>query len=366
LSGLRVALLNPWFWPEVQRGSERLVHDLAADLVKLGHAPRVITTRRGLRPPQRTVEDGFAVVRLPRIPERLWRKRGGQEGVGHQPFALAELLRGDDDVVNAHFPSDALAALAWRRRTGRPVVFSYGGVPQRNVLSDKRLKLQIIERATTESDAVTVGSRAARDAMWRWLGVEAEVVHPGVDLERFTPGGERAEAPTIACAADPNDDRKRVGLLVEAFALVRREHPGARLRLMGPAQPRFAADGVEFYDPDPHAIADVYREAWASGLASYNEAFGLVLVESLACGTPVFGMDDGGVPEIVDRPEVGRLFSGDAPADVARAILEALELARDPATAGACRARAEAFSTLATARGYEAVYTRLTARTSGA
>ena len=104
----------------------------------------------------------------------------------------------------------------------------------------------------------------------------------------------------------------------------------------------------------------MFREAWASGLTSYNEAFGLVLVESLACGTPVFGSRDGGIPEIVDRPEVGRLFEGDDERDVARAILETLELAEEPGTAGGCRARAEDFDTLSGAIAYLDLYRSLT------
>jgi hypothetical protein len=40
-------------------------------------------------------------------------------------------------------------------------------------------------------------------------------------------------------------------------------------------------------------------------------------------------------------------------------MLEALELAQDPATAGACRARAENFDSMSTARAYVALYERL-------
>jgi glycosyltransferase involved in cell wall biosynthesis len=108
-------------------------------------------------------------------------------------------------------------------------------------------------------------------------------------------------------------------------------------------------------------MARVYQRAWVSALAARNEAFGLVLVEALACGTPVVGPNDGGVPEIVDRPEIGRLFQG-GEEELARALLEALELAGDEGTAAACRARAGAFSTEATARGYEGIYRELIER----
>jgi glycosyltransferase involved in cell wall biosynthesis len=97
-------------------------------------------------------------------------------------------------------------------------------------------------------------------------------------------------------------------------------------------------------------------------LPSRDEAFGLVLTESLACGTPVVGSNDGGIPEIVDRPEIGRLFDGEDPAVLARALLEVLELAGDPATAGACRARAEDFSTDRCTDAYVALYRELLER----
>ncbi|MEA2427746.1 MAG: hypothetical protein QOF37_1374, partial [Thermoleophilaceae bacterium] len=70
--------------------------------------------------------------------------------------------------------------------------------------------------------------------------------------------------------------------------------------------------------------------------------------------------DEAGVPEIVDRPEIGRLFDG-SEQDLARALLEALELAEDERTPSACRKRAKNFSTEATARGYAAIYTDLIA-----
>src|SRR2546426_7045888 len=52
---LRVALLNPCYWPEVRRGSERVVRELADGLIAHGHKPRLITSHPGL--PSRTLED---------------------------------------------------------------------------------------------------------------------------------------------------------------------------------------------------------------------------------------------------------------------------------------------------------------------
>ncbi|MBA2349067.1 MAG: glycosyltransferase family 4 protein [Solirubrobacterales bacterium] len=364
IAPLSVALMNPWYWPEVRRGSERTLHDLAAELSDLGHRPRVLIAHDG--PPRRTREDGAEVLRLPRPPDTLLRRRNVQPGSTHVPLSYAALRLTRPDVAHAFYPTDATAAVRWAERTGGVSVFSFMGVPTPEALSNYRGRLRALECATGRTDAVVALSTGARDALHRWFGVEAEVISPGVDTDAFRPGPGRAAEPTIACAADVTEPRKRVGLLVRAFARVRQERPTARLLLDAPADPAarapFEAPGVVWRERGPDGMAPMFREAWASGLTSYAEAFGLVLVESLACGTPVFGAQEGGVPEIVDRPEIGALFSGEDEQDVARAMLSALELAEDPATATACRARAEDFTARRAAQAHVALYERLLAR----
>lgn len=348
---MRVALLNPCFWPEVQRGAERVVRELATDLIAAGHEPRLITSHPGR--PRTSVDDGLPTVRNWRPPERLLRKRGVQEYVTHLLFSRLSLERGDDDIAHAFYPTDAVVARRWGERHGRPSLLWYGGIPRRDQVASRRGRARVLAESIQGCDAVVVSSRAAADGIRRWFGVEARVVYPGVRLEQFAAAPVRAEQPTIACAADPDDGRKRVGLLIDAFRRVRRERPDARLRLVRPRTPGTDAElgaepGVELVEQTPTAPAEMFADAWSSALAAYNEAFGLVLVESLACGTPAVGMRDGGVPEIIDRPEVGRLFDGSED-DLVRALLEGLELGGDPATAARCRARAEEFSTARTA-----------------
>ena len=358
---MRIALLNPCFWPEVQRGAERVLRELATDLIADGHEPRLITSHPGR--PTSSVEAGLPIVRNWRPPDRQLLRRGLQEYVTHLPFSHLSLARGDDDLAHAFYPTDAVVARRWGERHGRPSVFWYGGVPQRNVIATRRGRVRFLVEAIQGCDSVVVSSHAAAAGIRRWFDVEARVIYPGVRLEEFAGGPARDEHPTIACAADPDDGRKRVGLLVEAFRRVRRERPDARLLLIEPrnpvtAQALAAEDGVELVSQTPGTAAELFQRAWVSALASYNEAFGLVVVESLACGTPAVGLNDGGVPEILDRPEVGRLFEG-GEEELARALLDALELAGDPATAAACRERAGAFTTDRTAAECLALYGEL-------
>jgi glycosyltransferase involved in cell wall biosynthesis len=349
----------------VRRGGERFVHDLGTGLLARGHDARLITSHPGAT--SRTVEDGMPVTRWRRPPDRRLARRLFEPYLTHVPLTYLSLATGEDDAALAVYPTDALAAGRWTRRTGRPSILAYLGIPDRRALVDRRGRIQIMRQVTRECTAVTVLSRAAADAFERWLGVQARVIHPGVDTEAFSPGGERAAAPTIFCAADMGEPRKRVDLLVEAFGFVRRKRADARLVLSRPRDPgaldRVGADrpGIELVDVDQlESLADAYRSAWVAVLPSFGEAFGLVLAEALACGTPVVGTHDGAIPEIVDREEVGRLFRRDDPEDLARALLETLELADDPGTATAARARAEEFSVDRCTGAYEQLLRELT------
>ena len=107
---------------------------------------------------------------------------------------------------------------------------------------------------------------------------------------------------------------------------------------------------------DTAALAAAYRSASATVLPSDDEAFGLVLIESLAAGTPVVAARSGACPEIVDDVRVGRLFEPGDPADLARALAEAIELASDPATAETCREHARRWDWARVVERYEAFY----------
>lgn len=362
---LRVCALNPCYWPEVQRGSERIVREVAHHLIARGHSARLVAGHPG--PPTRKVEDGLVVWRMPRLLDRYLAGRQVQEYITHLPWTYLALRAGSDDLAWASFPTDACAALRWREVSGKPVVFSYNGLPNREVFAARRGRLKVLTRAIYGADELVVLSQTAAAAMERWFGRRPRVIYPGVDVDSFKLGDGRAEAPTIVCAAPWEDGRKRVPLLVEAFKRVRRERRDATLCLVKPHDPAVRRDlerqgGVELVDwhPDTERMARLYRRGWVSALTSYNEAFGLVLCEAMACGTPVVAENLGGPREIVTDPAVGRLFDGDEPDAVARALLEALELAKAPGTPEACRNAAARFSSQRCGAEHESLFLELT------
>ena len=88
----------------------------------------------------------------------------------------------------------------------------------------------------------------------------------------------------------------------------------------------------------------------------WEEPFGLVVLESLACGTPVAAFSRGGVPELLDA-ETGVLCQPDDVAALAEALRSARVLSRR-----ACRERAEAIGSAGRmARRYHDLYVRLAA-----
>jgi len=142
----------------VHHGDDACVDELADALRELGHR--------------------VAVVRPRALPEGLLRGRGFTGPLTHLPLATATLLRGRFDLAHAFSAPDALAALAWRRVTGKPVVVTTLEVLDRAHLADRRLRLALLRASVEDPDAVLAADDQARDALWRWMTVEAAVVDP--------------------------------------------------------------------------------------------------------------------------------------------------------------------------------------------
>jgi glycosyltransferase involved in cell wall biosynthesis len=171
-----------------------------------------------------------------------------------------------------------------------------------------------------------------------------------VDLDSFSPAPSRAKVPTLLFAADASESRKNLPLLLDAFARLRQRGHRWQLWVAGAgdqegalaAAPAAAREGVTLLGAvAPAAMASLYAEAWATVLPARAEAFGLVLVESLACGTPVVALDEGGPREIV-TDGVGRLCSETAD-DLADACEEVVGLAEQATTAERCREHASSW-----------------------
>jgi glycosyltransferase involved in cell wall biosynthesis len=220
----------------------------------------------------------------------------------------------------------------------------------------------ILFAAHAAAGIITV-SQALKDELVA-LGVapsRVKVLRNGVDLQMFQPK-DRATARAALGLDGPTlvsvgllIERKGHALVIEALANL----PGYRLVIVGegpdrPALEQLAArlgvaDRVRFLGRVAHErLADIYTAADALVLASSREGWPNVLLEAMACGTPVVASNIWGNPEVVARPEAGVLMPERSAESVAASVQA---LFRTPPDRAATRRYAEMFSWDETTRG---------------
>jgi glycosyltransferase involved in cell wall biosynthesis len=202
--------------------------------------------------------------------------------------------------------------------------------------------------------AVNSNSRALADRCARDYGLGADriaIVPYGIDTSLFRPvaGDIRTRyglgTRRVVLFVGRMEERKGISSLVEAFALVAHTLPDVVLMIAGPdviAPPangsnaawmcsRWDSLGVPanrylFLGMVPHAALPAYYSAATISVApSPFEAFGLVYLESMACGCPPIGCRTGGAPEVIRDGRTGVLVPPDDPARLAEAMTGLLQ-----------------------------------------
>ncbi|MCV7042104.1 D-inositol-3-phosphate glycosyltransferase [Mycolicibacterium moriokaense] len=171
-----------------------------------------------------------------------------------------------------------------------------------------------------------------------------DVVHPGVDLEVFTPGDRAAARAALGLSDDEQvlafvgriQPLKAPDVLLRAAARLTDRFSALRVLVAGgPSGSGLAAPEslirlaeelgisahVTFLPPQSRErLVEVYRAADLVAVPSYSESFGLVAIEAQACGTPVVAAAVGGLPVAVRDGVTGTLVDGHDVDDWAKAI----------------------------------------------
>lgn len=272
---------------------------------------------------------------------------------------VRELIRheGDIDLIDAHvYYPDGVAAALLARTLGKPVAVTARGTDLNHYPERYPLVGRMIAKAAREVDASITVCAALREALIE-LGADPKDVHVmrnGVDLDLFHPVDQetarslwKCRRPTLLSVGHLIE-RKGHDLVIGAL-----EHlPDVDLIIAGEGPERQqleelagrlgVAERVRFAGVISHQdLPGLYSTADALILASSREGWPNVLLEALACGTPVIASRNWGMPEIVSAPEAGLLVDERTPDALALAVQRLLQAPPDRAKT---RRFAEAFS----------------------
>ena len=284
----------------------------------------------------------------------------------------------DFDVLDAHyFYPDGVAAVKLGKYFNKPVTVTARGTDINLIPQFKRPRDMILWAANNADGIITVCNALKEEMVG--LGVAPDLITPlrnGVDQQRFAPM-DRAQARAelgiegfTLISVGALDPRKAHDLTIRALTML----PGVKLLIAGrgPELKRLQALALEIGVQDrvtflgPVAQPDLkryYNACDAMVLASSREGWANVLLESMACGTPVVASNVWGTPEVVAAPEAGVLMEDRTPEKLAKAVMQLRAEYPDHA---ATRRYAERFSWDDTTNGQLELFARLAERRRGA
>ena len=299
-------------------------------------------------------------------------------GMNIAPFTLARAAlptgrmiqkeKFDFDLIDAHyFYPDGVAATIIGKALNKPVVITARGTDINLIPQYERPRRMILQAAENCAGIIAV-SAALKGAIVNLGGIAEKitVLRNGVDLQLFRPE-DRATARAalgasrFALASVGNlIPSKGHDLAIRALT----EMPDTELYVAGAgsgdqelralARKTGVSERVHFLGlVAQERLRSLYSAVDLLVLASEREGWPNVLLEAMACGTPVIASNVGGVPEIVASDAVGFLLEERSAGGIVRAVGELRRCALDRAEV---RAYAEKFSWHETTYGQLAVF----------
>jgi glycosyltransferase involved in cell wall biosynthesis len=309
--------------------------------------------RPGFRPeaPGNEIQQGVQVLRPRYLSFPGFLK--GLDGVLMALGALRTVRRlktaGRVDVIDAHFAyPDGYAAARVGRWLGLPCTITMRGTEARHA-KDATLRRRVVAALRGASAIFAVSDSLRRLALE--LGIpdrKLTVIGNGVDSLRFAPldrGTARADLgidreAKVLVTVGGLVERKGFHRVIECLPRLMQRHQPLHYLIVGSAGPEgdYSAqlrqqvrdlgldDRVHFLGGlSPERVRVALAAADVSVLATRNEGWANVLLESLACGIPVVATDVGGNPEVICRDDLGSIVPFGDSAALCAALANALE-----------------------------------------
>ena len=345
-------------------GMNVYVRELTTALARSGAACDVFTRSWSPDlPPVVQVEPGLRVHHIPAGPEEVLPKETLPEVVGaFTQGVLDRLAEAEDEAipftsVHANYWLSGLSGHVIKHELNLPLVCTFHtldrvkaeSMPEEVEADMPHRRAEAEASIINCSDAVLASCTVEAQQIASLYGADPDrirIVPPGVDHAFFGPGHRPQARRALGLPLDGRlllfvgriQPLKCADAAVETLAELCRPG-GAPYRLVvvgGPSGPhgekamqglldiadaQGVADRVHFIDPQPHELlSSYYRAADVCIVPSRSESFGLVALESAACGTPVVASAVGGLTTLVDHGRTGFLVEDPTPERYAAAV----------------------------------------------
>ena len=253
------------------------------------------------------------------------------------------------DVIHSHWiiPSGFIGGIARKIFKIPHITTAHAG----DVFTIRKFKILGIIGSfiLKNSDEITANSEYTKNviiAIENKLKCNVEIIPMGVDISRFNPDKASDlknvfDAEYLILSVGRLVDKKGIKYLIMAMVDVIKEFPHAKLIIggSGPEKDKLeklsedigVKDNVIFMGyiensdlPKYYASSDIFVLPSIETKGGDTEGLGVVLLEAMACGTPVIGSNIGGITDIIKDGETGFLAQPENPKDIADIIIDLL------------------------------------------
>jgi len=305
-----------------------VVHHLAQEFLGQDHAVQIVTNRFPRTLPAREEMDGVQVTRLHFLLPDLKHLRNSRvdlwlAGVWYRYYTewglgriINEFL---PDIINNHYLNEVAEftgrCLAKRFPAIPWVISLHGGDVDGEPLLGKANK-ERFSRLSQQANGLTACSNFLADqaqALEPALQGKIEVIHNGVDAQRFAKANPYTAVFPYILAVGQLVSHKGFDLLIEAFARVAEKYPQVQLWIAGDGALRTALE-IFIHKKELNQIVQLLGKVDEAEVASLmagclfvampsrRESFGIVALEGMAAGKPVLASPIGGLPEFLPVP----------------------------------------------------------------
>ncbi len=340
----QIAPLHEAVPPRLYGGTERVVSFLTEELVAMGHDVTLFASG-----------DSVTAAEL----EAVWPQALRLDPAVRDPLAphmlLMEAVRrraAEFDVMHFHMDYWPFSLFSRQRTPFLTTLHGRLDLPELQPVFDAFPNVPVVGISASQRGPLPQA---------RWVGTVPHGLPPGLLMPQPGPHDYLAFLGRIAPEKGPDCAIRIARACGLPLRMAAKVSDADRSYFEAVIQPMLAEGGVELVGE----ITDAEKPAFLSGARallmpiSWPEPFGLVMIEAMACGTPVIAFNRGAVPEIVEDGRTGFIVENEAGAVAAVASLGRLPRA-------AVRAAFEArFTARRMAEGYMAIYQDLAARQVG-